>query len=85
MARVPTERVTVRLNKLHLTFIDNLEATGEIRNRSQAIAEAVKDYVAKKSNDVLKMKESAKGQFELSTLVAQLQNLQTQVNKLQKK
>jgi Arc/MetJ-type ribon-helix-helix transcriptional regulator len=85
VARVPTERVTVRLNKLQLTFIDNLVATGEIRNRTHAIAEAVKDYVTKKSGDVLKIKESAKQQMELSTLVATLQSLEARVNKLQKK
>ena len=85
MAKTPTERVTVRLNKTHLAFIDKMETIGEIRNRSQAIAEAVRDWVNKKSPDVVKITESAKQQLELSKLVATLESLQSTVNKLQKK
>lgn len=85
MAKVPTERVTVRLNKLHLNTIDTLIEAGQIRNRTQAIADAVREYVAKRSTEVKSLLETAKSQIELQAVAAQMAQLQAQIAKLQKK
>lgn len=85
MAKVPTERVTVRLNKMHLSTIDALIQTGQLRNRTHAIAEAVRDYVNKRSAEVKDLMGSAKAQVELQTMAAQMAQMQAQLAKLQKK
>ena len=85
MPKVPTERVTVRLNKQHLATIDALIETGQLRTRTHAIAEAVRDYVIKKSGDVKQLLEAAKAQNELQTMVAQMARMQADLAKLQKK
>ena len=85
MSKVPTERVTVRLNKQHLTFIDNMSETGQIRNRTHAIAEAVRDWVNKKSLEVTNVMQAAKGQMELQKVLAQMTEMKSQISKMQKK
>jgi len=85
MVKVPTDRVTVRLNKHHLDTIDALIQMGQIRNRTQAISEAVRDYVNNKSITAKAAAESAKNAIDLQTLAAQIAQMQSQVEKLRKK
>lgn len=85
MARVPTERVTVRLNKQHLATIDALVQIGEIRNRTHAISEAVKDWIKQKAVGLKTVEESARSQIEVQTLAARLAQMQSQLEKLTKK
>lgn len=85
MARTPTERVTVRLNKQHLTFVDSLIQAGEYRTRTHAIAEALRDWVNKKSLDVPKVLQAQKDQAALNNVLAQMSEIQAQIAKLQKK
>jgi Arc/MetJ-type ribon-helix-helix transcriptional regulator len=85
MARNPTERVTVRLNQQHMRFVDNLIEAGEYRNRTHAIAEALRDWVNKKSREVPQVMESQKGQMELQKVIATMAQLQAQIEKIQKK
>lgn len=85
MAKVPTERVTVRLNRQHLATIDALVQIGEIRNRTHAISEAVKDWIKHKAVGFKTVEESAKSQFEVQTLAAKMVQMQAQLEKLTKK
>lgn len=85
MARVPTDRVTVRLNRVHLQTIDALVEIGEIRTRTQAIAEAVRDWVRNKTVSAEQVRETAKKQVELHKLAAQMAEIQGQIAKLQRK
>ena len=85
MAKVPTTPVTVRLNNAHLATVDALVEAGEIRNRTHAIAEALRDWVTKKSGEVKQLTAAAKAQVELQTVVAEMAQLKHQLNKLQKK
>jgi len=85
MGKVPTERITVRLNKSHVDTIDALIQMGQIRNRSVAIAEAVRDYVNNKSISAKTVEESAKNAINLQTLAAQIAQMQSQVDRLRKK
>ena len=85
MAKVPTERVTVRLNKQHLDTIDALVQMGELRNRTHAIAEAVKDWIKSRAASLKGVEESAKSQLQVQALAAQLQQIQNQMAKLNKK
>ena len=85
MAKVPTERVTVRLNTLHLGTIDALIQMGQIRNRSQAIGEAVRDYVNLKTVAAKQLQEAQKNQIDVQTMAAQLQEMQARLARLQKK
>lgn len=72
MARTPTERVTVRLSKHHLNTIDALIDVGEYRNRTQIIAEAVRDWVNSHANVSQKVQDSQKHQMEIQKLAAQV-------------
>lgn len=85
MHRVPTERVTVRLNKQHLDTIDALIRIGELRNRTHAISEAVRDWVRTKTVSVDQVRESQRKQLEVQKLAAQLSELQESISRLQKK
>lgn len=85
MAKVPTERVTVRLNKQHLNTIDALIQMGELRNRTHAISEAVKDYLKTKAPSYKQIEESAKSNLGVQAMAAQLTQLQEQIAKLSKK
>jgi Arc/MetJ-type ribon-helix-helix transcriptional regulator len=85
MAKVATIPVTVRLNKMHLATVDALVETGQIRNRTHAIAEALRDWVNRKASEVPQLAANAKAQVELQTMAAQMSQLQAQLNKLQKK
>jgi Arc/MetJ-type ribon-helix-helix transcriptional regulator len=85
VAKVPTIPVTVRLNRLHLQTVDALVETGQIRNRTHAIAEALRDWCNKKALEVPQLTQSAKAQVELQTMAAQMAQLQAQLSKLQKK
>lgn len=85
MSRVPTDRVTVRLNRLHLNTIDALIATGQIRNRTQAISEAVRDWVNSKAVSAKQLLEASKNQIDLQALAAQISKQAELIAKLQKK
>lgn len=85
MARVPTERVTVRLNRMHLDTIDALIQMGQLRNRTQAVAEAVRDYVNNKTIGAKQLHETAKNQLDLQTIAAQMSAMQAKIDRIAKK
>lgn len=85
MARVPTERVTVRLNQQHLYTIDAMVALGEIRNRTHAISDAVKDWLKQKAPAMRQVEESARAQLDVQKLASTIAELQAKVNHLSKK
>lgn len=79
--RATTERVTVRVPKTHLLAIDDLIAVGEVRNRSQAICDAIRDWVQKKMKDVPVVKQTAQHQNELAELAALKDQLEALLQK----
>lgn len=85
MARVPTERVTVRLNQMHLATVDALIDAGQYRNRTHVIAEALRDWVNKQATTAKQLLEASRQQIDLQTLAAQVQQQAELIRKLAKK
>lgn len=76
-----SERVTLRLPQSDLQALDMFVGTGEFPNRSEAIRQAIKDFVRNRAKEVV---ESMNARKSLTDTFVQMQELKAQLESQQK-